>query len=734
MTALKTITIQYSGGSVSEGTYNSYTSTQKTSYHNYLLGLNSSTYENAQWKISYEIYIPSGIRLQIPQNVTIVADGGLFSGTGTLASNYTKIKAGFEQIFEDTLNFRRDNGNGSVYQWDVKLSHPEWFGVTSVSKEANGDGSTYVSNLSGNDSVKIQKAIDILCAPYSTDWFNFDNFTGILFAGGRIVCKPYSLYNIRETIYLPLGVSLDGGDSNFIYDASPGTYMFKTNLKKDNNPDKWLISERGQMDTISNIKILNPKGIDEAYGIFSASQCCTFKDIQSEHMSQTFKRHYEYIDNLTLQNFTINFGKKSKDNRYQIDINYIGDNLLIDNAAFTYEKNVPTNSIYVSACRGGRIQRITNGTIEIRHSQALTLSNIHQEFGCFILENSLIELDGFCHFKKEGVPAIRIKRQSENRDGEGWTTRPVTIKNGMILYDGMDYDEENKKYKNNFSNELDIKLGWITGAVKIENVFRAPLRGYTEASSLFGIRINNNSFMKNSAANSISSIVNGSSDTSGDAINYEETDRGVMLNNYISHEFKQYGTILRHFFPVTNNIVLENQRYFTPGSYYYYACVLVDRERNIGHSFPDVEQRLIKIEGETASHTILSFYRHYYLGLYIRVFRKKQGSNKIYYIDLPAGIAYNDIVDLGEKTEYGDKWIEVNAMLINNTSDVFDTNNNLAFSRIIPQKLLPQTCNNYQKIGTNVIVKMHEAPDLSKGSWEEGDMIYISNQRKYITI
>jgi len=737
MSELRKITIQYNGGGVSEATYNGYSSTQKSTYRNFLTSLNTSTYKNAQWIISHEIYIPSGVILEIPENVTLVADGGLFSGTGTLAGNFTKIKAGFEQIFEDTVNFRRINGTDKMYQWDVKLSHPEWFGVTLISRRLDTNFDVQYEELPNNmtdDSIKIQKAIDIVStSSYSTDTYIFNGDKSQLYAGGRTICKPYSLYNIKKTIYLPLGVSFDGNHSNFIYSCPIGNYIFKININKNN--EDWEHPQRGHMDTISNIRMINPKSIADAFGIYSASQVCTFENIESFHMCQTFKRHSEYLDNLTLRNFNINAGKKSSDNRYQIEISYIGDNLLLDNMAFTYEREEDNNkSIYVNACGGGLIQRITNGTIEIKNSKALTLSGVHQEFGNIILENTQIEINGFCHFKTPGLPAIKIKKR-EAPNGV-WDQRSISIKNGMILYDGATYYKE-KDYQitgkigyPNFSDELDIQLGWVSGAVKIENVFRAPRRDYTEASSLFGITINNTQFMKNSAANSLSSIVNGSSDTTGETTNWDESNRGVLINKHISYQINDYGTVLRDFYPVNEDLGTNAPTpYFQLGTYYYYACVLLDRDRNIGYTFPDHEQRKIDIGTSGATKMILSFYRHYYLGMYIRVFRKKRGSNKVYYLDIPVCTSFNDIVDLNEKTEYGDIWKEINGV-----TDVFDSNNNMAFTQIIPQRLLPQTCYNYQNLGNNVIVKMPQAPDLSRGTWERGDMIYLENESRYMTI
>ena len=222
-----------------------------------------------------------------------------------------------------------------------------------------------------------------------------------MFYGGRVVCKPYSLYFITTAINLPLGVSFDGGNSNFVYKIEAGKtnstfsvaamYMFLVNINSDKND--WTVDQRGQSDTISNIRMVNNIFDNNtasaanliyslARGIFSGSQCCVFENIESSNFNQTFQKLASgatnhptvggrYIDNITLRNITINcplIEYNASTSPYQIDTGYVGDNLMIDNIAIGYDAKNP-RGIKIVACTGGVIQRITNGTIYIRNPE-----------------------------------------------------------------------------------------------------------------------------------------------------------------------------------------------------------------------------------------------------------------------------------------------------------------------------------------------------------------------------
>jgi hypothetical protein len=485
--------------------------------------------------------------------------------------------------------------------------------------------------------------------------------------------------------------------------------MFKVNMNR-NGSDEWAQGERGQMDVICNIQMINPNQIPNAYGIYSASQVCTFENIRSRYFCQTFRRYTAYIDCLTLRNIFVEWSRKNSDGSsdYQIDMGYIGDNLLIDNVSTTVEWNENSNEklLHVKACGGGVIQRITNGTIYIEDSKALTISGVHQEFGNTIIQNSQVEINGMCHFKHPGIPAFSIKSRESS-----YEHRTVELKNIMILYNLTRYGDNQPYHLSPYSpNELDIELYWLSGALKIENVFRSLQRPWTEASSLYGIRVNNNAFMKNPAANSISSIVISSSDTSGATQNYDETIKGVLLNNHIAYQITQsgsYSSILDACFATGYDTGFGTDRYFPAGTYTYRAAVLLDRTRNIGYYIgDDWAKKEITVSANQTSCIYLSFYRHYYVGMYIRLFRKKSGTNTIDYIDLPVCTSHNIFFDLGDKTQFCELWTTVN-------DNQFSS-------------LIPQTCYNYQFLGNNVYVKMPNMPN-NTSDWEQGDMIYLTS-------
>ena len=210
MAVLETKTIAYNGDGVSSSMWIAFDSIKKENYRSFLDSLSSNLYDNALWLISYEIYIPDEYILTVAPNVTLVANGGFFSTTLTgilrsntystgqtqpqVSENSTRISSNFEKIFDDKLNF--------AGTWGVKVAQPEWFG--------------YGSNSGVDDSIKIQKAINLIHISYSTG--------NEIFYGGRVECRPLSSqYSIMNSISIPLGVSFDGGNSNFIYKIADGT-------------------------------------------------------------------------------------------------------------------------------------------------------------------------------------------------------------------------------------------------------------------------------------------------------------------------------------------------------------------------------------------------------------------------------------------------------------------------------------------------------------------------------
>ena len=687
--AQKNVTINYGGGGVSASIYQGYNATQRQSYRTFLLSTlsNQSQYGNARWILSYEIYIPSDITVQIPKGVTLVANGGLFSGDGSIRGDDTRIEAGFEQIFEDTLNL--------LGKWDVTITHPEWFGIVNPAYAINPDPPYETKYIDPNNlnafllesraSIKIQKAIDMIY--HYILWFQDSTVSrGMMFTGGRVVCKPGSMYAINDTIYLPLGISFDGGNSNFIYNCEDNRHMFYVNIGQDGEQQA---GERGNSDIICNIRLINNLINNGAlkyqgYGIYSANQVCTFENIYSENLVQTFKRTTHYLDQITLRNFFIINNLSTAMDLYQIDMGYIGDNLLIDNIAFDYRaKN--QKLLRIAGCGGGAISRITNGTIEIISSKAISLSSVHQESGNIIIENSQIEISNFCHFKKANQPAIVIKRRAGS-----YENRPVLIKNGMILYN------HNREPDLNIE-QLDIELRDDTSVITIENIYRSVQAPWTEASSLYGIRVNNDYFMKNQGANSISSIIAG------------QTIYGIgVVKNNISYSIPNFEPIyLATYIGNPENEDGKDIEFAPPGHtiprtiYQYSAAIIFDRERNIGF---DSYYALTTVDTSSVASPIfvrLNFHFPYVecaVGLYIRLFRKH--GSMIEYVDLPMGTPVNNLYDFGYFVSLGERWKNI-------TNDV--------------NRYRPQNCTAYQSWGHNAKITVDVYP--TKGSWKKGDVV-----------
>lgn len=715
-----TIELAFRGGGVSEEKYCQFSNEEKQAYIQYLANPNESISQmstraiaNNRILLSNEIYIPAGSTVTIPVNSTLVANGGFYSGTGTLKGQGTKVQAGFEQIFEDTIMISG--------LWDTPIVHPEWFGISGPSYTINGDGSKYISKANftqfrntNNASVAIQKAINMVY--YYTLWLGSTTtsdvvYGGMMYTGGKVVCKPGSMYILKNPILLPMGVSFDGGNSNFIYSfPASDSNKFMLYVNADINGYQ-RASERGFLDDIRNIRLINNISkqnsagtydleYKKALGIFSASQSCTFENIHSEHLTQTFKRGRKrlnsgnevniYLDHVTLRNFTLinALNKLTASTEYQLDLGYIGDNLLIENISYDWRPTHIPNLILVDGCGGGAIRNITNGTIFIKNSKAMVISSIHQELGNIILENSQVEINGFTHFKVPGQVPIELNRRSSS-----YENRPVTIKNGLILYN-------HNKYKNQFSLENDIQaFGSSCGTCTIENVCRGLQAPWTEASNLYGIRMNNTYFMKNQGVNSISSKVLGS------------TNPGAgLINNMISYQIQGYSNILSgSYVTQANDGIVSSEITFPAGTYYYSAALIFDKERNLGY-YPN-HQLTVNVPANSRYVRLSLDYPNtdFYVGMYIRLFRRLSTSNDIYYLDVPVCTSYNMFYDIGTgKTTFGETW-----------------------SKITISNYQPMNCSNYQLCGNNVKVNMDAFP--TKGLWKKGDIIIHGTSSEILT-
>lgn len=662
------MTSSYPNG-ITSSVYNSMSSTVKTQYTNYLRGLsNVSTYGNARWNLSYEMFVPANIAVTIPANVCIVANGGLFSGTGILKGERTKIEAGFEQIFDENLMFQ-----GS---WDVNISHPEWFGYSDFNIDA---------------TKKIQKAIDLINVEYSDNYtdskYSGQNYSisGFFLHSGKIVCKPGSKYLITSTIYLKSGHSFDGGRSNFIYGINTSIdeqrYMFKLNVNSAGDP---IIQERTPLDQISNIKITNPKLINNAYGFYCGSQVCTFENIYTEFMFQTFRRHGSYLDQLTLSNFVVAFPRKSPSTEqgnalYQIDMGYVGDNLLLNNI-HTFVGNTGSNGneqlIRINCCGGGKIQNVINGSILILNSKSIEMSGIHQEYGNITLTNSQVDINGWNHHKKPNVPALMTS-------ANGYQQRTSTIRNVMIAYDHKVYYTGNNPY----SNEEDFKLNGVS-TLQIENVTRHAKQANAEVSSLYGVNINHYSYMLNSANHSLRSIISGAG--------LNQANEQTVINDFISYSVKN-NSLIEGIYVSNNSSSVTGSSFGPAGSYTYYASLVFDISRNIGINKEELKPSAVTITNST-KHVTIQFRRTDYSGLTIRLYRKRANDSTIYYIDIPCVTTYNTYYDLGQYALFGETW-----KVASNATSV-------------------QTCSKYKKVGDNVIVEMNSAPS-NKTGWMNGDII-----------
>lgn len=626
---------------------------------------------NSYWFLTEDKTIAAETTFTIPANVTIVPNGGVIKGSGTLVGTNTKIEAGFVQIFDVNLKI-----SGT---WKVGLSHPEWFGDSD-------QGGT-----SSKDYLRIQKAIDLITV----------SFNDPILTCGKIECRPGSTYHIAQPIILKEGHSFDGGHSNFIYKISGGgKYMFRLDPLVPSAP-------RSGFNTISNLRLTNGSSsaeIANAYGIYCACQMCTIENVYTDRLYKTFVRSNSvYLDQITLKNIVVSRPQKpTSGDPYQIDIMFIGDNLLLDNI-HVHSQSDQSEFLRVKGCGGGLIQRIINGTIRIEDSKGLIVSAIHQEFGNMKIYNSHVEINGWSHFKHPGQYAAAIY----GRDTTGYEQRVVAIKNSLIIYNHELYS---------FNDEDDIYINGVS-SIKIENVCRTAQREWTSASSLYGIKIKKHErFMQNPAINSIDSYICGQG-------NGGEWDYSAILKNFNAYyrepSKEDFGTVLNTFdiytaADIINQTIGQRTTISSGQEVDYFAAVIFDKNRNIGvdtTAYPAINPKSIS---SNAYGVRILFNRYYYSGVLIRLFRKKKQKDyeqdSIYsYIDIPVVTSHNYYYDFYDKGMFGEPWIAIgdNESSLNNFK--------------------PQPCSSYQSFGLNVMVTMQNEP--TKGTWMKGDIINLPSKR-----
>lgn len=629
---------------------------------------------NSYWFLTEDKTIASGTTFTIPANVTIVPNGGIIKGSGTLVGTNTRIEAGFVQVFDVNLTI-----SGT---WNVGLAHPEWFGEPDK------------AGTSSKDCLRIQKAIDLITV----------SFNDPILKSGKVECRPGNEYHIAQPIILRDGHSFDGGQSTFHYKISDGgKYMFRLDPLNE-------MAARSGLTTISNLRLVNGQSaasaIVNAYGIYCGCQMCTFENIYTDRLYQTFQRVNQitsggttqtpYLDQITLRNFVVSRPMGNKD-KWLIDMGNIGDNLLIDNI-HVHSPQQNDQLLKVNGCGGGLVQRIINGTIYIKDSKGMILSAVHQEFGNIKIENTQIEINGLSHFKKPTQYAIGVFERSANVNEH----RTVAIKNSLIVYNHM---------TNSFVDENDVYINGA-GSVKIENVYRVAQMEWTSASSLYGIRIKENaSFSQNQAIHSLNSYICGK----GTGGQYDYT---CAINDFVSYyrapDKEVFGTCVQspNGFEAYKSRDVINTTIWTRSNINqmfklkYTADVLFDKGRNLGvynNSYPLCEE--IKVTNDVYAVRI-RFSRYYYSGVIIRLYRTNLTTGVKHYIDIPVGTSNNYYYDFYDRGMFGDSWIEIE-----------DADN---FPNI-------QTCSSYQSFGLNVMVSMQSRP--TSGTWMKGDIINLPNER-----
>lgn len=690
---LKTIKLEYGTNKfLSEAEYNNLTTAAKGNYQTYVTGIFSNANNaNARLIVTQETYIP--ISLTISENVTLCFKGGLITSPANikLTGQNTRINANFEQIFGEKIQF--------AGIWDVRTTHPEWFGDTSMENDTTPR----------DCSAMIQKAIDLA---YIKDR-----------QGGKVVCRSYGKYALSKCIFLPVGVSFDGGNSDFFPKGTSanlyGGFMFRINDVKGNGNTYNKIAMRGQWDVYSNIRLINFPLINNANhynygnnhtnviktglrGIYCASQFCSFENIHAEGLWQTFQRSSDssdYLDQISIRNVVSAWCRMdSSNNRYQIDMGYIGDNLLVDNIHTYIDHNdYPSGTktwgsndkhLRVTACGGGVIQRVINGSIYIAHSKGLVVQGVHQEFGFFTIENSQVEINGVCHFKKPEQPAFLIQARAST--GEH---RIVSIKNTMIQY----YHDTDNFSNSNEADMNDIKLNSASAIVKIENVVRSIRTNSTEVSSLYGIRINHEGFMSNAAGHSLESTIIGSG--SNQLVLNKFT---VFQPSVFSHvlEPSAYQPFLAPAFSKQGGASVAKE------TYHYKASLLFDKERRLGRNLITVQTITVNESGKMVGITLRGYN---YTGCIIRLFRWTGSSstmpdgNVISYIDVPICSSSNLFYDLGNVALFGEKWV---------TSQSYSS-------------ISLHSCDAYQCSGDNVTITTPTLPTAAN-SWVTGDTVRVT--------
>jgi len=652
---------------------------------------------NTTYSISREHSI--GTTITIPENVTLIFQGGKLTGSGKLIGNNTKIVAPISQIFGESLNVTEGS-------WCVDRAYPQWFGAKIVERNLNGDitnGTVVDSSTAINKAIKFKRTGEVFLsrgeyAIGSTIYVKF----GIVLCGekggrGDGIENGYvggDAGNLA-TMICPIKSNTNQIASNIFKDG----FMIRVNVDENNDNGTWKVGYPVPATVIKDMTMLNRNtltlngydrsGLKKLRGIYAAGNI-EISNIVWDSFLQAFSTSSEYSDLRKITGCTFNNWEVSHhvdgepdDEIYAFDITFLGDGLVFENNGI--HKAYNDLGVHLFYCGGGNItSNIINAKVHIEACKGISFESNHVEdgFSAMVLNSNVRFSNNFIF--KGPEPAITIK-------GSEWTDiSTVTFNNDVFIF----YDKGGDKTLS--TNEYDLKMdGYVS--VQLLNTYRYWFADSFGTMHTLGIKICDNEGKSIDNFNNYSYLLSGKS---GINTNYEVVNSGY-INNLDSRGAYQHPDIHTSDFTTW----LGNT-----DSYNYKTQTIWDDKRKIANNVSDFGNGPISVtQGKggifipvaslQARNCIIRFYR-----------KRTNQSTMQEYVDVPI-CGTSQLFDNGISI-CGYKWKPIPS---DNSFESMSQHN-------ILEKISFEG-NNIKCVGTNLPLF---------GKWEKGD-IFIQNNGNNVT-
>jgi len=238
--------------------------------------------------------------------------------------------------------------------------------------------------------------------------------------------RPSSAYAVSKSILIPIDLSIVCDPTTKFIPIAGGTYtggfIFLVN---STDAVGWVEQypnlPRGE---IRNIQVDNSATLLSGIRVLFLGSAHRVVGIRGTRVAQIIRTTDNYLDQLTIDGV---HAQQVNSLEYQVDIRGLGDGLTINNVHVTpVTATDKPKSTYIGGCLGGKLSRTIGGEIKVVNSRAVTLENLHMEFGeVYIVDSSITIKESFIW----AGDSPRVNISSANQSGH-----VVTLEGCKFIY------------------------------------------------------------------------------------------------------------------------------------------------------------------------------------------------------------------------------------------------------------------------------------------------------------